>query len=340
MSGVSTLEGAPAGVGVGRVAPDDEDGALTSGGAGSPTNLESGARGAQTADDAAATSLFADLVALSKPGIVRMCVIMAAGGLWLAPGTLTVLTAIATLIGCALTVASANAANMIWERESDAHMDRTKGRPLASGRLSVGVGLAFSAVTGIVGLLVLAFGANLLTAGLALFAIGSYVFAYTPLKRVSWAALIVGAAPGAIPPLLGWTAVTGRLDLPGVVLFGILFIWQIPHFIAIALWRRDDYARAGIRVAPAQRGATMSKLEASMWCVGLIPVSMALTPLGVTGPFYFVASFVLGAVFFAWSLTGFTTKDDATWGKRFFIVSLFYLPALTVVLFLDALLWR
>jgi protoheme IX farnesyltransferase len=335
VSGVSTLDGAS------LVATDRAVAAPSVSSAGAGLDASADPPGpASRADDVAAASVLADLVALAKPGIVRMCVIMAAGGLWLAPGTLTVATAIATLVGCALTVASANAANMIWERESDAHMERTKSRPLASGRLSVGVATAFSVITGVVGLVILAWGTNLLTAALALFAIASYVLAYTPLKRVSWAALIVGAAPGAIPPLLGWTAVTGRLDLPGVVLFGILFIWQIPHFIAIALWRRDDYARAGIRVAPAQRGATMSKLEASMWCVGLIPVSMALTPLGVTGPFYFIASFVLGAVFFGWSLTGFGAADDAVWGKRFFIVSLLYLPALTVVLFLDALLWR
>jgi len=338
VSGVSTLDGA--GLVSRDRGPSDPASAGGDESSSTPPAAEATSASAPKAADAATSSLLADLIALSKPGIVRMCVIMAAGGLWLAPGTLTVVTAFAALLGCALTVASANAANMIWERESDAHMDRTKARPLASGRLSVATGVVFSVVTGVIGLAILAWGANVLTAGLASFAIASYVLAYTPLKRVSWAALIVGAAPGAIPPLLGWTAVTGRLDLPGVVLFGILFIWQIPHFIAIALWRKDDYARAGIRVAPAERGATMSKLEASMWCVGLIPVSMALTPLGVTGPFYFAASFLLGAIFFGWSLTGFGVADDAAWGKRFFVVSLLYLPALTIVLFLDAVLWR
>ena len=289
-----------------------------------------------------------DYLALAKPGILRMCVITTAGGLWLAPGTaiseadgggaVTLTLVLLTLLGSGLTVASANAFNMVLEREEDKLMRRTRDRPVAAGRMSVPSALVFASLTGMVGLLILALGTNLLTAGLAAFAIASYVLVYTPAKYRTPAALVIGAIPGAIPPLLGWTAVTGRLDLPGLVLFGILMIWQIPHFIAIALYRKQDYVQAGIKVLPAVRGDMVAKLQAAAWAVALIPVSMSLTPLAVTGTGYFVAAFVLGLAYFVYSLTGLRPGAGEDWARRYFFASLIYLPALTLALVADVLL--
>ena len=139
----------------------------------------------------------------------------------------------------------------------------------------------------------------LLTAGLALFALVSYTLVYTPLKRRTPLALVIGAVPGAVPPLLGWTAASGSLELPGIVLFGILLVWQIPHFIAIALYRKTEYARAGIRVVPLVRGDAMAKIQAVAWAGALVPLSLMLTLLGIAGSFYLVVAMLLGMAFLA-----------------------------------------
>lgn len=278
-----------------------------------------------------------DLVELTKPGIVRMCLLMSAGGLWLAPGSASWATWLAALIGSALAVASANAFNMIWEREGDRLMRRTRNRPVATGRLSVGTASAFAGLLGAAAMLVLGLGTNLLTAGLALFALVSYTLVYTPLKRRTPLALLVGAVPGAVPPLLGWTAATGSLAAPGVVLFGILLVWQMPHFLAIALFRKQDYADAGIRCVPVVRGETVAKVQAIAWAVVLVPISVVLTPIGVTGTFYLIAALVLGLGFLGWTIAGLGKPNTAKWAREVFVLSLVYLPALTLALVVDVL---
>lgn len=282
-----------------------------------------------------------DYLALTKPGIVRMCLIMTAGGLWLAPESVGWPVWVAALIGSSLAVASANAFNMIWEREGDRKMARTRTRPVAAGRLSVASSSVFAGLLGVSAMIVLALWTNLLTAGLAAFALLSYVLVYTPLKRVTPLALVIGAVPGAVPPLLGWTAVTNSLDLPGAVLFAILLVWQMPHFLAISVFRKQDYAAAGIRCVPVVRGETVAKVQAIVWAALLIPVSMALTPLGVTGPLYFAVAIVLGVAFLVQALRGLGSREantDVRWARQLFVLSLVYLPALTAALVVD-LLW-
>jgi protoheme IX farnesyltransferase len=282
-----------------------------------------------------------DYVALTKPGIVRMCLIMTAGGLWLAPQSSSWSVWVAALLGSGLAVASANAFNMVWEREGDRLMARTRDRPVAAGRLEVGFASAFAGLLGVAAMIVLALGSNLLTAGLAAFALLSYVLIYTPLKRITPLALVIGAIPGAVPPLLGWTAVTNSLDLPGAVLFAILLVWQMPHFLAISLFRKQDYAAAGIRCVPVVRGETVAKIQAIAWAALLIPVSMVLTPLGVTGPVYLVAAIVLGSVFLIQAIRGLGQQESTAnvrWARQLFVLSLVYLPALTIALVVD-LLW-
>ena len=283
------------------------------------------------------SQLSRDLLELTKPGIVKMCLITTAGGLWLAPGELDPWRWICALVGSALAVAAANTFNMVWERDTDRLMRRTRNRPLAARRMPVLPAVSFGGFLTMAAWLVLIFGTNPLTAALALLALGSYVFVYTPLKRRTPLALLIGAFPGAVPPLLGWTAVTGELSAGGLVLFAILLIWQLPHFLAIALYRKDEYARAGIKVVPVVRGDLVAKLQAVAWAAALLPVSLLLTPLGITGWVYFPLAFLLGVSFFGWSLSGLKTGAGVRWARGFFLASLVYLPALTAALVLDRL---
>jgi protoheme IX farnesyltransferase len=280
-----------------------------------------------------------DYVQLTKPRITLLCLVMAAGGLALAPGNLKPMVVLFTLVGTGLSVASANALNMYWEREGDRLMARTRNRPLASGRMEAWQALAYGVTLGLGSVITLALGVNLLTAGLGLFALLSYVLVYTPLKRRSSLALIVGAVPGAMPPLMGWTAATGRIDTAGLVLFGILFVWQIPHTIAISIRHREDYDRAGIRTLPSDQGDKLAKLQSLAYSLLLVPISLMFVPLGVAGPMYFLAALALGTWFVWLAAKGFRAEPPEKvkdgWARTFFLASLVYLPALTLALVLD-----
>lgn len=281
------------------------------------------------------TDLARQLVALTKPGVTRMCVLTTLGGFMLAPGEATFGTGFATIAGTTAAVAGANAFNMWWERNLDGRMQRTRRRPLPAGRLRAPIAYWFAWLLSVSSIVVLALGTNLLTAALGAAAIASYVLVYTPLKVRTPLALVIGAIPGAAPPLLGWTAQTGSLDAGGLVLFAILLAWQIPHFLAIALYRQDDYARAGIRVVPLVRGVPIAKVQAVAWAMVLVPLSLMLVPLGVAGDTYLVAAFVLGSGFLAWSFTGLDDSAGVRWARGFFLASLVYLPALMLALLLD-----
>ncbi len=284
-------------------------------------------------------SALVDYLALAKPGIVRMCLLMTVGGLWLAPraGAIEWSVWVAALVGSSFAVASANAFNMVLERDGDRLMTRTRNRPLAARRLGVARASIFAGALGVAAMIVLWLGTNPLTTALAAFALLSYVLVYTPLKRVTPLALVIGAVPGAVPPLLGWTAITNSLDLPGAVLFGILLVWQMPHFLAISIFRKQDYAAAGIRCVPVVRGETVAKIQAIAWAVLLIPVSVALTPLGITGNFYLVVALLAGLVFLGVALVGLRREGlaDLRWARQLFAVSLVYLPVVTVALVVD-----
>ena len=203
----------------------------------------------------------------------------------------------AAVAGTALVVGSANALNMYIERVTDGLMARTRNRPLPTGRLPAGLALGFGLALGAVSVPLLAFAVNAITGLLAAFALLSYVLVYTPLKRRTTASLLIGAVPGAIPPLLGWTAVTGRVEWPGVLLFAIMFLWQVPHFLAIATFRRDDYARAGLKVLPVERGDRVTRVHVVAYLVALLAVTFALVATGIGGRFYLGSAIVLGAGF-------------------------------------------
>lgn len=287
-----------------------------------------------------------DFVALAKPGITIMCVLMTAGGAGLAihgdavrSGVFGWVEFAWLLLGTALSVSSANALNMLLEREGDRDMVRTRNRPLPSGRMHPMTAIGYAILTGLTSVWVLYTQVNPLTAWLSVFALVSYVAVYTPLKRRTTQALIIGAVPGAIPPLLGWTGATNEIGAPGIVLFLILLLWQLPHFIAIAIYRGRDYAAAGIKAVSVVRGVEVAKVQSLIYCVFLVPVSLLLVTLNIAGYFYFVVASALGAWFFVLSVRGFEPKAGTLWARRFFLASLVYLPVLTAGLVLD-IWWR
>jgi heme o synthase len=283
----------------------------------------------------APTVALRDLVALGKPRITMMVLITTAGGIWLAPTPLSLARAIVTLIGVGFVVAAANAFNMYLERDVDALMTRTKNRPLPAGRLAPEVAIGFGLFCVVTALPVVRYAANPLTALLSLGSLLLYVFAYTPLKRRSTWALVVGAVPGAIPPLMGWTASTGRIDAPGLAIFAVLFVWQIPHFIAISIFRRDEYARAGLKVAAVVHGLDGARIRIVGWSLLQFAASLAVLKTGVGSRFYEGAAFALGAVLLAVAGLGLrqmTRERTERWARWFFLYSLIYLPVLMAAL--------
>ena len=277
-----------------------------------------------------------DLVALTKPRITALVLTTAAGGLWLAPGDVEPEPGrVRRWLGVALIVGGANALNMYLERDIDGRMERTKDRPLPAGRLAPRWALWFGVVLSVASVPILAIGVNATTALLAVLANLSYVLAYTPMKQRSHWALLVGAVPGAMPPLLGWTAATGKIGAGGLVLFGIMFLWQVPHFLAIALFRREEYARAGLNVAPNTLGVRATKHGIVRYLMALVAVSLLLVPLGIAHRGYLAA-----AAFWARSSSGggawaCATSAGNRWARSLFAVSIVYLVLLFSALILE-----
>ena len=283
--------------------------------------------------------LLADLVSLTKPRITAMVVITMLGGMWLATRSgapqRPALTLALAVLGTVLVVSGASALNMYIERDSDRYMARTKNRPLPSGRMAPEIALWFGLAISALSVPLLTFAVNALTGLLAALALVSYVLVYTPLKRITTLSLPIGAVPGAIPPLLGWTSVTGHLEWPGVLLFGILFLWQIPHFLAIATFRREDYRRAGLKILPVERGDRVTRHHIVAYLVALVAVTLLLVPFGVGGPFYLASAIALGAVFLGFGAYGLRPSAGARWARGLFITSIFYLVLLLGALALN-----
>lgn len=275
-----------------------------------------------------------DLLALTKPRITTLVLATDAAGATLAPGHVAGRALALSLAGTALIVGSANALNMWWERDIDARMTRTRKRPLPAGRLSPDVALGFGLALAVVSVPML-FMVNVATGLLGLAALLSYVAVYTPLKRHTHLALLVGAVPGAIPPLLGWATVTGTVGLGGWLLFGVLFLWQIPHFAAITIFRAEDYGRAGLQVVSVQHGERAARETIALYAVLLVAATMLFVPFGLAGRYYLGAATGLGAAFLALSLRGLRGGprfDTNRWAKRVFAFSVVYLPALLIAL--------
>ncbi len=274
-----------------------------------------------------------DLVSLVKPNIMVMALLTAAGAMSLAPGTASVGVALWLLAGTALIVGSANTLNMYLERDIDCLMSRTKNRPLPQGRLDAKTALVFGAVQGAIALPVLAM-VNVVTAALGLLALILYVGIYTPMKQRSHWAVWVGGVPGAMPALMGWTAATGRIELAGLAVFGVLFFWQVPHFHAIALYRQREYDAAGLKTLPGTRGEDAAKVEIILYLLVQVAISLVIVPLGVAGVPYLVTAGVLGAFVLAQAIAG-VRAGGAKWARNVFLASIVYLPVLFAVMVLD-----
>jgi protoheme IX farnesyltransferase len=278
-----------------------------------------------------------DIAALAKPRLSGMVVSTTAAGLWLAPEQPSAPRAVAVLVCTGMVVGAANVLNNYLERDVDARMRRTWGRPLPAGRVEPATALALGIGMPVFAIPVLALAANPLTALLALVALVSYAFVYTPMKRWSTAALFVGAIPGAIPPLMGWTAATGSIDARGLALFALLFVWQLPHFLAISIYLKEDYERGGLKVFALVHGEPAAKA----WAVGtsalLVPVGMLPTFLGMASWGYGAVAALLGAGLTVAAASGLRRPEgESRWARSFFLSTLLYLVAVFIALFLGA----
>src|SRR6185437_12037404 len=284
----------------------------------------------------------ADTLATFKLRVTALVVMTAWAGYYLGAARSGIDSFNPTLIGVALVSCGSSALNQTEERRTDAVMVRTAKRPLAAGRLSLGYGVFIGMLTIIAGSLWLVAPTNLITGTITLLTAVTYVGIYTPLKRYTSMATFIGAFPGAMPPLIGWTAARGTIEWPAVALFAILFIWQFPHFMSIAWLYREDYGRAGIRMLPVvQPDGWSTAAEALVYAVLMIPVSLAPYYLHMAGRIYWVCALLLGLLYLAYTIRfARITKSSASksrmYARDLLKVSVIYLPLLLAVLMLNA----
>ena len=281
-------------------------------------------------------SQWADFMELTKPRITLMVVLTTVVGFLLAaPGAIAWDLLAHTVLGTALVASGASTLNQVIERRTDAQMRRTANRPIPAGRLAPEKAMAFGVALSAAGVAYLALLVNLLTALIGALTLASYVLVYTPMKRKSSLATIVGAVPGAAPPMMGCTAAAGALNPLAWVLFAILFLWQMPHFLAIAWIYRSDYERGGFPLLtlghlPGQRTARQMMLYAA----ALIPVSLLPSALGISGLPYFVGALILGLIFFGYCFA-FSLSQDARAARRLLLASVVYLPIVLLLMVAD-----
>lgn len=287
-----------------------------------------------------ATSVFPqrlrDYLALTKPRLSSLVLVTTAAGFWLGmreAGSLGLL--IPVCVGTALVVGGANALNQWMERLPDALMSRTKHRPLPSGRLTSAHAFRFGLGLSGLGVVYLALAVNMLSASLAAMGWLSYVLVYTPLKRVSPLCTVVGAVSGALPPVIGWAGARHGLGLEAWVLFAILFVWQFPHFLALAVMYQDDFARAGFRFLPiGDLDGLATARHMTGYGLALLPVSLFPSMIGLSGPVYFFGALGLGLVFLGMTLRAAMHRSLLACQHLFF-ASLLYLPGLLGLLVCD-----
>jgi protoheme IX farnesyltransferase len=279
-----------------------------------------------------------DFVALAKPRLNLLVVASTLVGYAMAPGeSLGLVRVCGLLLGTGLVAGGASAFNQVLERDLDALMKRTRLRPLPDQRLQPLEGLFFGTVTTLAGLVMIAASSNVLAAAVALATLLSYVVVYTPLKRRSSFGTVIGAIPGALPPIIGWAAVANELPIKAWVLFGIMFLWQLPHFLAIAWMYRDDYGRAGFPMLPViEPDGRSTGRQAVVYAAALLPLSLAPTLMHMTGDWYFAGALALGIVFL-WLTIRFARSRDVRDARRVFFGSIAYLPVLWILMIADRL---
>ena len=282
------------------------------------------------------SQVVADYLALTKPRLNSLVVVTSAGGYYLGASMPHDLPSDGgRRIGTALVAGGAAVLNQVYERETDALMQRTRLRPLPDQRVTPEEARTFGTLLAAAGIVLLSVSANAFAALLALATVVVYLMIYTPMKRRSSLATLIGAVPGALPPLIGWTAASGNLSLGGWSLFAIVFLWQIPHFMAIAWLYRDDYARAGFPMLPVvEPDGRRTGLQAVFYAAALVPVSVAPAVVGLTGAAYFWTALVLG-VGLLWIAARFAlSRTDAT-ARILFYASITYLPLIWTAMLLD-----
>lgn len=274
---------------------------------------------------------------LTKPRITFLIVLTAAAGFALATkGRIDYLRMVSAMIGIGLLSSGIATLNQYMERDLDALMRRTADRPLPSGKVSPWEALVFGTGLTVLAELYLAVLINPLTALLGLTVIAGYLFAYTPLKTKTSLSTLVGAFPGAVPPLIGWTAARGELSIEAWVLFAILFLWQFPHFLAIAWMYREDYARAGILMLPVvEPDGKITGQQIVIYTLMLLPVSLLPTVLGVSGKAYFVGAIMLGLVFLYSSVRAAFSQSRQE-ARRLLLASVIYLPILFILMVVNS----
>jgi protoheme IX farnesyltransferase len=280
--------------------------------------------------------VIADYLELSKSRIVLMVLITTAAGYLFAAKHVDPLLMLHALIGTALVAAGTNALNQYVERDLDAKMHRTRSRPLPAGRMTPRAALVFSTAIAILGTLYLGILVNWLTAALGAFTLTSYIFVYTPLKRVSTICTLIGAIPGAIPPLMGWTAATNALTLGGWIAFGILFLWQLPHFMAISWMYREDYARGGFAMLSVrdENGAAVAR-QAIFYSLALLGVSVLPSIFALTGVVYLIGAFAAGTALLAFAIRFFFDRSVRN-ARSLFMISNLYLLTVMLLLVVNA----
>ncbi|HEV8642115.1 MAG TPA: heme o synthase [Methylomirabilota bacterium] len=280
--------------------------------------------------------LAADLLALTKPRVVVMVLVATLVGYYVGlTGAPDYVRMLHLIVGTLLAAGGTLALNQYAERDVDARMDRTRTRPLPDGRLQPLEALAFGAAATALGVAYLAACVNALAAGLTAATVVLYLFAYTPLKLRTPLCTVVGAVPGALPPVTGWAAAREDVAVGAWVLFGILFLWQLPHTLAIARLYRDDYARAGVRVLPVvDADGWSTERQIVTGCLALLAVSLLPTLIGMAGPLYFVGALLLGLVFATFGTLQALAPSSLS-ARRVLFASLLYLPAVLALLALD-----
>jgi len=277
-----------------------------------------------------------DYVALAKPRLNLLVVVSAVAGYAMAHGDTTDFASLGWMVvGTGLVSGGASAINQVIERETDGLMRRTRQRPLPDGRLTAVEALAFAGILSVSGLFVLAAGVNLLSAVVALATLASYAVVYTPLKKRTSFATVIGAIPGALPPVIGWAAAADALSQGAWVLFGIVFLWQLPHFLAIAWIYREDYARAGLPMLPViEPDGRSTARQAVVYTAALLPLALAPTLVGMSGTAYFTGALILTLMFLGISMRFAMTRAvrDA---RRLFFTSIIYLPVLWALMIVD-----
>ncbi len=283
-------------------------------------------------------SRFADFVTLTKPELTFLSVVTAlAGALLAAPGTIPVGILVHVLLGTGLVGAGAGALNQFAEREYDGLMRRTEHRPLPSGRLLPWEALLFGVVASCLGIIDLAVFTNFLAAFLSGVTLVTYVFLYTPLKRITPWSTVIGGIPGALPPVIGWTAVTNDVTFGAVVLFAILFFWQMPHFFSLAWMYRKDYSRAGYKMLTVvDSSGTSTSIHIVAYSTLLLIASLLPGVFGYSGPLYVGVALLLGVGFIGTGIQLWISRSNEA-ARRVFFSSLIYLPVLLFIMVVDKL---